>query len=310
MSRRRADRLIAVAIVVVALASACSSGSGDPVEPITVFGNQRGPDAAALREVLARFEDETGIDVRFTGTASFPRWIRERLEDGNAPDIGLFPEPGLLDDLAAEGYVLPLRADVAAMGSRLILPSLGVAFGAGETPNGVLFQVNVKSLVWYPPAEFTARGYEVPTTWAELEALMDRMASDGLTPWCMGVSAFDATGWPATDWVEDVVLRMEGPGVYDAWSRATSPSRTTASVRRSPCSAMWCSATNGPMVAEGESSTPLRRGPRIPCSWHRRAVSCTSRRRSRSRTSRRVSRSGRTSTCSSCPRWEKKPPRS
>ena len=217
MSRRRADRLIAVAIVVVALASACSSGSGDPVEPITVFGNQRGPDAAALREVLARFEDETGIDVRFTGTASFPRSIRERLEDGNAPDIGLFPQPGLLDDLAAEGYVLPLRADVAEMGSRLILPSLGDAFGAGEAPNGVLFQVNVKSLVWYPPAEFTARGYEVPTTWAELEALTDRMAADGLTPWCMGVSAFDATGWPATDWVEDIVLRMEGPDVYDAW---------------------------------------------------------------------------------------------
>lgn len=217
MSRRPAERLILIAIIVVAFSAACSTSSVDPVDPITVFGNQRGPDAAALREVLLRFEDETGIDVRFTGTASFPRSMRERVEDGNTPDVGLFPQPGLLNDLAAEGYVLPLRADVAEMGSRLLLPSLADAFGARDTASGVLFQVNVKSLVWYSPAEFAARGYEVPSTWTELETLAQRITADGLTPWCMGVSAFDATGWPATDWVEDLVLRMEGPDVYDAW---------------------------------------------------------------------------------------------
>jgi alpha-glucoside transport system substrate-binding protein len=217
MNLRPAERLLLLLIGFSLLAAACSAGEPEDTDALIVFGNQRGSDADALRGVLARFEDETGIETRFTGSASFPRAVRERVEEGNPPDVGLFPQPGLLEDLADEGLVVPLRDDVAEVASNSLLPSLGGAFGSAGAANSVLFQVHVKSLVWYSPAEFAARGYEIPTTWTELEELSRRISADGLNPWCMGVSAFDATGWPATDWVEDIVLRADGPEVYDAW---------------------------------------------------------------------------------------------
>jgi alpha-glucoside transport system substrate-binding protein len=217
MRRRRAESLALVAIGLALAASACSSSQPSEGEHLTVFGNMRGADAEAFRAVLSGFEDATGIEVRFTGSASFPRAIRERVEEGNAPDVAMFPQPGLLADLANEGYVRPLRDDVAAAATESLLPSLGDAFGSVASVDGVLFQVNVKSLVWYRPAEFAARGYDVPSTWTQLEDLTARISAEGMTPWCMGVSAFDASGWPATDWVEDVVLRLDGTDVYDGW---------------------------------------------------------------------------------------------
>jgi len=75
----------------------------------------------------------------------------------------------------------------------------------------------VKSFVWYSPSFFATKGYRVPTTWAELLALTERIAEDGVKPWCVGIESGVATGWPLTDWLEDVVLRAYGPEVYDDW---------------------------------------------------------------------------------------------
>lgn len=48
-----------------------------------------------------------------------------------------------------------------------------------------------------------------------------------MRPWCVGLEAGAASGWPATDWIEDFVLRQSGPEVYDAWTEGehawTSP---------------------------------------------------------------------------------------
>lgn len=217
MKRPLAETILTLAVGTALLASGCSSSANDQDQVLTVFGNQRGAEAEAFRSVLAIFEEDTGIEVRFTGSASFPKAIRERVEEGNAPDIALFPQPGLLDDLADEGLVLPLRSDVADAAGRSLLPSLAGAFGAQDSSNGILYQLHVKSLVWYSPAVFAANGYELPTTWSGMKDLTSRITADGFTPWCLGVSAFDATGWPATDWVEDIVLREDGTEVYDVW---------------------------------------------------------------------------------------------
>ena len=77
---------------------------------------------------------------------------------------------------------------------------------------------NVKSLVWYSPKAFADDGYTVPTTWDELMALSDKIAKAGKAkPWCGGIGSGTATGWPATDWLEEVVLREDGADVYDKW---------------------------------------------------------------------------------------------
>ena len=49
------------------------------------------------------------------------------------------------------------------------------------------------------------------------------MAADGKTPFCIGIGSDDATGWPFTDWVEDFMLRMKGPEVYDQWYKHEIP---------------------------------------------------------------------------------------
>ena len=36
-------------------------------------------------------------------------------------------------------------------------------------------------------------------------------------PWCMGIEAETATGWPATDWFEDLVMRYGGVDAYNQW---------------------------------------------------------------------------------------------
>jgi alpha-glucoside transport system substrate-binding protein len=72
-------------------------------------------------------------------------------------------------------------------------------------------------MVWYPKDDFDEAGYEVPTTWDELIALSDQIKEDGTAPWCVGFESEGATGWPATDWMEDIMLRTAGGDVYDQW---------------------------------------------------------------------------------------------
>jgi alpha-glucoside transport system substrate-binding protein len=92
----------------------------------------------------------------------------------------------------------------------------------GQT-GGVWHRFNGKSLVWYPKAVFDSAGYTIPTTWDELMALTQQIADDGDTAWCIGIGSGAATGWPATDWTEDLMLRTTSLENYDAWVAGTLP---------------------------------------------------------------------------------------
>jgi TrmH family RNA methyltransferase len=85
------------------------------------------------------------------------------------------------------------------------------------------YKADVKSLVWYVPENFADAGYAVPETMEDLRALTERIVADGGTPWCIGLGSGGATGWPATDWVEDMMLRTQSPDVYDKWVRHEIP---------------------------------------------------------------------------------------
>jgi alpha-glucoside transport system substrate-binding protein len=71
--------------------------------------------------------------------------------------------------------------------------------------------------VWYSPDNFEDNGYEIPSSMEGLLALADQMVSDGNTPFCIGLGSGGATGWPATDWMEDIMLRTHSPITYDQW---------------------------------------------------------------------------------------------
>ncbi len=77
----------------------------------------------------------------------------------------------------------------------------------------------MKSYVWYSPKKFAEKGYTVPKTWDELMTLTAKIAADDAAakPWCAGFGSGTATGWPGTDWVEDLVLRVADRDTYDKW---------------------------------------------------------------------------------------------
>lgn len=183
---------------------------------VTIFSSIRDVEADRLEQAWKPFEDATGIDIEHEPSAEFEQQIRVRVEGGNAPDIAIIPQPGLLADLARSGKVVeqPALADYVKNNHIAGWAELGTVDGKFYAPP---FGANVKSMVWYSPAKFAEKGYAVPTTWDEMVALSEKIVADGGTPWCIGAESGGATGWVLTDWMEDVMLREAGPETYDKW---------------------------------------------------------------------------------------------
>ncbi|MEM9709098.1 MAG: ABC transporter substrate-binding protein [Pseudomonadota bacterium] len=199
-------------------------------QEVTVFGPWLTPEDDFFRNVLAYFADATGAEVVYTGSDGFEQQIQIDAEAGSAPNIAVYPQPGLASDMAARGQLAPLPdgmaswvADNYAAGQSWL--DLGTYPDANGDPQfyGFFYNVNLKSIVWYSPENFEDAGYEVPETFEDLKALTEQIVADGEVPWCIGLGSGPATGWPATDWVEDIMLRTQPPEVYDGWTTNEIP---------------------------------------------------------------------------------------
>ena len=185
---------------------------------VTVMGVWTGAEADAFNKMVAPFEKETGIKVEFTGTRDLPAILTTRVEAGNPPDISVMPNPGQMIEFAKDGKLVPLAT---FMDREKLLSDYSQAWLDLGSYDGKLYSIfisaDLKSMVWYNPKAFAAAGYEVPSTWDELMQLSDKIIADGNTPWCIGVESGAASGWPGTDWIEDILLRIAPPETYDAW---------------------------------------------------------------------------------------------
>ena len=236
MRWRRLFQGFAVATVAMLFASAClsesgggggntggQSGGGDKqIEIMYGFG---GDQSTGFKGAMKQFEESSGITIKYTDASqSFDTLIRPRVQGNNPPDIALFPQPGLMLDFAKQGKLQDLGTmlDIEQLKPQLVPGVLDVGTQEGKV-YGFPVNFNVKSLVWYPKKAFQAKGYKVPTTIAELETLTNQIKSDGTTPWCVGIQSAGATGWVATDWLEDFVLRYGGPQKYDQWVKHEIP---------------------------------------------------------------------------------------
>ncbi|MFP4210506.1 MAG: ABC transporter substrate-binding protein [Alkalispirochaeta sp.] len=185
---------------------------------VNIFGAFVDEDARRFNRSMEVFEEETGIDVVYEGSGDFETLITVRAEGGSPPDIAAFPQPGLAADLVAGDLVYDV-------GEWLGMDYLEEQYDdtwldlaeIGGIQAGVWYRASVKSLVWYNIPVFEEEGYEIPETWDELLDLSDQMVDDGYTPWTIGIESSGATGWVATDWLEDLMLRLHPPEVYDEW---------------------------------------------------------------------------------------------
>ena len=184
---------------------------------VKVFAGIRDPEASVMTKIFAHFTACTGIKIAYEGTDQFETLLPVRVKGGNAPDIAIIPQPGLVATMVATGKAVPITAAVAANLKKYYNPAWATFTTVKGKVYGAPFGASSKSLVWYSPAQFTKLGVQVPTTWAEMDAIAAKFKAAGKLPWCAGIESGAATGWPATDWIEEMALRELGPDKYNAW---------------------------------------------------------------------------------------------
>lgn len=193
---------------------------------VSVTGLWSGPEREAIEATLAAIARRTGIDVNYQ-TADRDDEGVEVVKSRQATDIVTFPQPGGMAALAREGLLMDLGQYLDtnqlrdSFGDYLVRLTTVASDGTWPAESGGVYgiwvSISAKSLIWHPYPEFEEAGYEIPTDWDEMIELSDRLVADGETPWCLGIESGRATGWPATDWMESIVLRSEGPEFYDRW---------------------------------------------------------------------------------------------
>lgn len=190
-------------------------------ETVTLFSSIREQEADQLQDTFDTFSECTGITVEHNGSGEFEQQVVVQAEGGNAPDLAIFPQPGLLERMVSDGHVQPAPESVEAKVDEGWTEDWKDYGTVEEEFYAAPLMASVKSFVWYSPQDFEENGYDEPETWDELMDLTSQIADDhgseSTKPWCAGIESGGATGWPATDWIEDTVLRSAGPEVYDDW---------------------------------------------------------------------------------------------
>src|SRR5918996_630338 len=227
----RFRRLLAVLAAIVMVAAACGDddddggaaddggGDGELSGSVNVLNAMEPEEADFLQGVVDEMiGSEVGYDMEIEDSGSFEEDFQIRAEGGTL-DVAMLPQPGAVADAVDQGAVAleDMGFDIAELEDTFggeYLMSLGEVDGEHY---GLPSNINLKSMIWYPKDDFDAAGYEVPETWDDLIALSDQIVEQGVPPWCVGFESEAATGWPATDWMEDIMLRTAGTDVYDQW---------------------------------------------------------------------------------------------
>lgn len=225
-------RLIVPLFAVALVASACggddddddSGGGGDggggkntgSVNVLSAVEPEEGEAVQAIFDEVINADAEYEAEIE--ASADFEEQFQIRAEGGTL-DVAAVPQPGAIPDLVEAGSIVSLEDlgfDIDELNATFGESFVGLGEYKGEH-YGLPTNINLKSMVWYPKDDFDAAGYTVPETWDDLIALSDQIVADGSAPWCVGFESGGATGWPATDWMEDIMLRTAGPDVYDQW---------------------------------------------------------------------------------------------
>ena len=207
--------------------AACSdlTGFGDLTgKKVRVYTSIVAPESTSQKDSYKLFTDCTGAEIVYEGSKEFEAQLVVRVRSGNPPDIAFVPQPGLLKTLVTDTKkVVPAPKAVAANVDEFWGEDWKSYGTVGDDFYAAPLGANVKSFVWYSPETFKKNGWQVPTTWDQMTALSDKIAASGTKPWCFGIESGDATGWPLTDFLEDVVLRDAGPDAYDDWVAHKTP---------------------------------------------------------------------------------------
>ncbi|GAA3736668.1 ABC transporter substrate-binding protein [Leifsonia bigeumensis] len=220
-ARKALIPLATAAILGVTLAG-CSSGGTPPASTtpkedlsgvtLNVAADWSGAEQANFEKVLAQFSSETGAKVNYTSYGSnVATTLNTKIAGGDPPDVAVIPQPGLLKSLAQAGNLIPLSADTLATVKKYYSQDwIDLGSVDGKT-YGVWFKGSNKSTVWYNTKVYQNAGADVPKTWDDFVAALQKVSDSGVP----GLSIGADVGWPLTDWFENIYLRTAGAAKYD-----------------------------------------------------------------------------------------------
>ena len=227
MTRVRSRRAAAAAAAALVLMTACT-GTDDSApaprgglspsmdEPLEVTAVWTGTEKESFTAVLDAFTRATGVTTRLSSTGEdVASYLDGRVEAGDAPDVALLPQVGLLRSLADRQLLTTLdpesREDVARHQGEF-WPQLGQH---GGRQYGVVFKVANKSVWWYEPGALAQAGVSPPATLSDVLGAAEDVKRSGTALLSIGA----ADGWPLTDLFENLYLVGAGPISYDKLAR-------------------------------------------------------------------------------------------
>ena len=208
-------RLLVLGLGLAVLAGCGSTAAGAHGGSVSVLATWEGAERDAFMAVIKPFEDRTGIKVNYSSTRDLSGRLWKAVATGTLPDVAGLPGPGEMQEFAKAGALVDLNKaiDVAAYKAETA-PAFVQLGTVDDHLVGMFIKSTVKGLIWYNPQAFTMGA---PSTWTELVRDASISARGTTKTWCLGMESGEASGWPGTDWIEDIVLHQSGPAVYDDW---------------------------------------------------------------------------------------------
>ena len=196
--------------------SGTTAGGGDTDltgHTVSVMATWGGDEQDSFMAMVAPWEEATGARVEFTSTRDITAQITAGIAAGTLPDLAGIPGPGQVREWYDAGALQSLDwLDIEAY--RASTPGGFAELGMADdgTLAGVFVRASVKGLTFYNTGVWEG----TPTTMDELNAMA---AQTGVpVTWCVAMESGAASGWPGTDWIENILLRQAGPDIYDAWA--------------------------------------------------------------------------------------------
>jgi alpha-glucoside transport system substrate-binding protein len=185
-----------------------------PNQIVTIAGAWMGAEQESFQAVLDEFTTQTGIPISYTAYTFTD--LKDHLSkcgaSGTCPDIAMVPSTGLISELDNLGDLVPLEP---------ILPDFDTYYtttwrmlgSVGDTLYALPFKADTKSIIWYRPQAFQEITATIPVSWTGLLNLSDALVASGQTPFSIGAESTGASGWPLSDWLENILVRVAGPEV-------------------------------------------------------------------------------------------------
>jgi alpha-glucoside transport system substrate-binding protein len=190
---------------------------------VSIIGSWTDAEQESFLAMLEPWRERTGVQVDYVGTREMQTQLTAAIEAGGAglPDVAGIPGPGLMQEWFAAGALQPLDFLDQQAYMDASPPGLAELGMVDDTLAGIFFKAAVKGFIWYNTNVYD--GTE-PDSW---EAVMSTDTGEAEALWCVAFESGGASGWPGTDWIEDIVIRQSGPDAYDAWTNGelawTSP---------------------------------------------------------------------------------------